>query len=112
MTEEIQRAGNAEENSTPTPHNRVRFLWKHAGLALVIAAASDALGVLVDLFPPVQWALDVATAVALFLILGRRWALLPALAAEAIPGLGIFPFWTLVVVSIALYDDVKAPKSR
>jgi hypothetical protein len=41
--------------------------------------------------------------------LGRRWALLPGLAAEAIPGLGMFPFWVLVVLSIAIYDGIKKP---
>ncbi len=51
-----------------------------------------------------------ATAFALFLILGRRWALLPGLVAEAIPGMGIFPVWVLVVLSIIIYDEVKKPR--
>jgi hypothetical protein len=34
-------------------------------------------------------------------LLGRQWLLLPALALEAIPGLGVLPFWLLVVASIA-----------
>jgi hypothetical protein len=59
--------------------------------------------------PPIEWALDVATAFALFLILGRRWALLPGLVAEAIPGMGIFPVWVLVVLSIIIYDGIKKP---
>ncbi len=86
------------------------MLWKRLGIALAVAAVSDALGFWADLFPPLQWAVDLATAIALFIILGRRWALLPALVAEAVPGLGVFPFWTLVVVSILLYDDVKGRK--
>jgi hypothetical protein len=61
---------------------------------------------------PVQWALDVGTAVVLFLILGRRWALLPGLVAEAIPGMGVFPVWILVVLSIAIYDGVKKSPKR
>jgi hypothetical protein len=55
----------------------------------------------------VQWALDIGTAFLLFLILGRRWALLPGLIAEAIPGMGVFPVWILVVASIAVYDGIK-----
>ncbi len=59
-----------------------------------------------------QWALDVGTAFILFLILGKRWALLPGLIAEAIPGMGVFPVWILVVASIAVYDGIKkSPKA-
>ena len=57
--------------------------------------------------PPFQWALDLGTAGLLFLILGRRWALLPGLVVEAIPGMGVFPVWVLVVLSIILYDEIK-----
>jgi len=74
---------------------------------LALAAASDLIAFWVELFPPVQWALDLATAVLLYLVLGRRWAILPGLIAEAIPGMGVFPVWVLVVLSIFLYDDIK-----
>jgi hypothetical protein len=79
-------------------------------LALVfgVAAASDFLSIWAELVPPVQWVLDVATAGALFMVLGRRWALLPGLVAEAIPGMGVFPIWILVVLSVVLYDEIKA----
>jgi hypothetical protein len=40
------------------------------------------------------------TALLLFLALGRQWLLLPGLALEAIPGLGVLPFWLLVVGAI------------
>jgi hypothetical protein len=30
------------------------------------------------------------------------------LIAEAIPGMGVFPVWVLVVTSIIVYDDIKA----
>ena len=81
-------------------------------VAFVIAAVSDILSAWLEFVPPLQWAIDIATAVALFLILGRQWVLLPALIAEAIPGLGIFPFWLLVVGSIALWGTVKKPSAR
>jgi hypothetical protein len=34
---------------------------------------------------------------------------LPGLAAEAIPGMGVFPVWVLVVASILVYDGIKKP---
>lgn len=64
-------------------------------LALGIALASDAVGAVAELAPPVQWALDVVTALALFATLGFRWSLLPVLAVECVPVLGLFPTWTL-----------------
>ncbi len=81
-------------------------------LALAVAAVSDFFAFWATIAPPVQWALDLGTAVALFLILGRRWALLPGLIAEAIPGMGVFPVWILVVLSIAIYDGVKKSPKR
>ena len=53
---------------------------------------------------PLQWTLDLATAAALFLVLGRQWLILPALIAEAIPGVAALPAWVLVVGSIALWE--------
>jgi hypothetical protein len=78
-------------------------------IAFGVAAVSDFFSILTEFAPPLQWAIDGATAFLLFLILGRRWALLPGLIAEAIPGMGIFPVWVLVVVSIAIYDGIKKP---
>jgi len=79
-------------------------------IALGAAAASDALSIWITFAPPFQWALDVATALLLFVIFGRRWVLLPGLVMEAIPGMGVFPWWVLVVLSIVLYDEVKKPR--
>ncbi|HVM63139.1 MAG TPA: hypothetical protein VMV72_19930 [Verrucomicrobiae bacterium] len=75
--------------------------------AFAVAAVSDILAAVFAFVPPLQWALDLATAAALFLILGRQWVLLPALIAEAIPGVAVFPLWLLVVASIALWGTVK-----
>ncbi|HTS70719.1 MAG TPA: hypothetical protein VMO17_17170 [Terriglobia bacterium] len=85
--------------------SRVRF-----AIAFGVAAISDFLAMLTDFAPPIQWALDLGTAGLLFLILGRRWALLPGLIVEAIPGMGVFPVWVLVVISIILYDEIRAHK--
>lgn len=84
-------------------------LGKNARLALAfaIAVASDVASMWLVFVPPVQWGLDVATALVLFLILGRQWLLLPALIAEAIPGLAMLPAWVLVVGSIAAFGTVN-----
>jgi hypothetical protein len=79
-------------------------------LAFGVAAVSDVFSIWLTFAPPIQWTLDLATALALFLILGRRWALLPGLVAEAIPGMGVFPIWVLVVLSIIFYDGIKKPR--
>jgi hypothetical protein len=86
--------------------SRLRF-----AIAFGLAAVSDFLSIWLEFALPVQWVLDLGTAGLLFLILGRRWALLPGLVAEAIPGMGVFPVWVLVVLSIILYDEIKARRS-
>jgi hypothetical protein len=76
------------------------------GAAFAIAVVSDLASVWLEFIPPLQWTVDLATAGALFLILGRQWLLLPALIAEAIPGFAVLPTWTLVVGSIAAWGRV------
>ena len=76
-------------------------------LAFAVAAVSDVLSFWGELFLPLQWGLDLATAFVLFLLLGRRWAILPGLVAEAIPGLAVFPAWVLVVLSVCALDGKK-----
>ena len=76
------------------------------GLAMAIAVASDLASVWLEFVPPMQWMLDLATAGLLFLTLGRQWAILPALVAEAIPGIAMFPAWVLVVVAVATTGTV------
>ncbi|MBN2506162.1 MAG: hypothetical protein JXQ71_05660 [Verrucomicrobia bacterium] len=84
--------------------------------ALAVAGVSDLLSLGFTLVPPVQWGVDLATALVLFAVLGGRWMLLPALILEAIPGLSALPVWTLVVISIASYGavrpDVATPAGR
>ena len=82
--------------------NTLKFSKKRLALAFVIAGISDAIGAFVTLVPPIGWLADLATALLLFLVLGRQWLLLPGLALEAIPGLGVLPFWLLVVGAIAV----------
>ena len=70
-------------------------------VAFGVAVLADALSILFLLATPMQWIVDLVTAISLFLILGRNWILLPGLIAEAIPGLYVFPFWVLVVAAIS-----------
>ena len=92
-----------QPTSAGTPSsNTLRFSKKQLALAFVIAGTSDAIGAFTVPLPPIAWAADLATALLLFLVLGRQWLLLPGLALEAIPGLGILPFWLLVVGAIAV----------
>jgi hypothetical protein len=81
-----------------------RWRW-----ALLVAVLSDALGFGVALWPPLLWLLDAGTAVVLFAVLGFRWSLLSALAVEAVPGLQLFPAWTLVVVALAGSETRRLP---
>jgi len=93
---------------TPILHS-ARPSRSKLAIAFAVAAVSDVFSIWLDFLPPVQLAIDAVTAILLFVILGRRWALLPGLIAEAIPGVGVFPVWVLVVLSIALYDGIKKP---
>jgi hypothetical protein len=57
---------------------------------------------------PIVWVVDFATTLLLFIVLGWQWLLLPGLALEAIPGLGVLPFWLLVVGAIAVLGNSSA----
>jgi len=89
-----------------------RMNWKRWALAFGVAAVSDLISFWTEFVPPVQWIVDITTAGLLFLILGKRWAILPGLITEAIPGMAIFPVWVLVVASIAVYDDIHKPHRK
>ena len=97
-TEPSKQPTTAETQSS----NTLKFSKMQVALAFVIAGISDAIGAFITPLPPIGWLTDVATALLLFLVLGRQWLLLPGLALEAIPGLGVLPFWLLVVGAIAV----------
>jgi hypothetical protein len=125
MRQSFQEAHNMPEdlsntypiNTTPPPKASVgppppeglgaRLSKTRLALAFLIAAGSDGVSYWTAFAPPVQWAVDIVTAFLLFMILGWRWALLPAFVAEAIPGLAVFPVWTLVVAAVALWGRIK-----
>src|SRR5262249_42368033 len=83
--EPIKQPGSAQTPSS----NTLKFSKKQLALAFVIAGISDAIGAFITLLPPIGWVADLATALLLFMVLGRQWLLLPGLALEAIPGLGV-----------------------
>jgi hypothetical protein len=76
---------------------------------LVIAVLSDTVGFLVALLPPLQLLVDAITAALLFTALGFRWPLVSVLAMEVVPGLQVFPLWTLVVVVLAANERTTTP---
>jgi hypothetical protein len=89
-----------------------RFSRRQIVLAIAIAAVSDLLGAFVTFAPPVMWIVDFATAVLLFMVLGWQWLLLPGLVMEAIPGLGVVPFWLLVVAGILAWGTARPNLKR
>ena len=80
--------------------------WRWALLAVVL---SDTLGVCVVLTPEMRWLSDAVTLAALFAILDFRWSFLLAMAVESVPGLELFPVWTLVVAVLAIRENRKSP---
>jgi hypothetical protein len=88
-------------------HPPLRFTKKQLVLAFAIAAIADVIGAALTLWPPVMWAIDALTAVLLFAVLGWQWLLLPGLVLEAIPGVGVLPFWILVVTGIAIWGTAR-----
>lgn len=86
-----------------------RYSRAKVAIAFGVAAVSDVISIWITFLPPAQIAVDLVTALVLFWILGKRWALLPGFVAEAIPGVGVFPVWVLVVLSILVYDGIKKP---
>jgi hypothetical protein len=89
----------SEESISST---RLKFSKERLAVAFVIAGISDAIGAFLTMVPPIGWAVDIVTALLLFIVLGWQWLLLPGLALEAVPGVGVFPFWLLVVGAIAV----------
>ena len=91
----------AKRSTETTASTPLKFSVSRLVLAFVIAVASDVISAFANLAPPIGWAVDVVTAALLFVVLGWQWLLLPGLVLEAIPGVGVLPFWLLVLGAIA-----------
>jgi hypothetical protein len=76
-------------------------------LAWLVALGADAVQiVLLPLFAagavsPADWLVDVVAAVVLSRLIGWHWAFFPSFVAELIPGMDLFPTWTLAVLYVA-----------
>src|SRR5689334_16503909 len=92
----------AKRSTETTASASLKFSVFRLALAVVIAGASDVIGAFASLAPPIGWAVDFVTAALLFVVLGWQWLLLPGLLLEAVPGVGVVPFWLLVVGAIAV----------
>src|SRR6516162_10021159 len=73
LAEPSKQPGSAQTPSS----NTLKFSKKQLALAFVIASTSDAIGAFITLLPPIGWVADLATALLLFMVLGRQWLLLP-----------------------------------
>jgi hypothetical protein len=98
-------------SSAPARDGSRPFSKRQIVLAILIAGASDAVCAFLLFAPPAVWAVDLLTALLLFAVLGWSWLLLPGLVLEAIPGLGVIPFWLLVVGAILLWGTAR-PKFK
>lgn len=88
--------------------------WQLVG-ALLVAGASDVVCGLIDATGAGAAAtvpLDILTALALWAILGRPVLLIVALVAEALPGVGVLPLWSAVVVAIAMTGGIPGRTPR
>ena len=69
-------------------------------LALAVALSADFLQIIIfpmfaqGFFSPVDVALDIGVGATLWALLGWHYAFIPALIAEAVPGLDLVPTWT------------------
>ena len=76
-------------------------------LAFFVAAGADAILFPLQVAEPFSLIIDFITAFLLFVILGWRLILLPALLAEATPGVGVFPLWVLSSAALPCSEPVQ-----
>lgn len=92
--------------SARSPRIRLHYPWWRVALALAVAIPADGVLFFLDMVPPVGIPIDLGVGFMIWLILGRPIVLIGVLILEAIPGVGLLPFWTLVVGAIALLGMV------
>jgi hypothetical protein len=81
--------------SDPAPPPRLPKAWIFRSLVSVVCAlAADGLQWLI---PPLWVVCDGSMVVVLLIIWGWRWEIAVAVVPEIIPGLDLFPTWTLFV---------------
>ena len=84
----------------------VPYSWPRRIAAIAIAVVSDIVNAIFIWAPPVVIGIDVVTAILRWVGLGRPKVLLPVFVAEAIPGVGLVPLWTLVAGGLAFFGRI------
>ena len=102
---EVLGAASASERVPPVGAEAERGGFRKSAafkamVSLAVAGAADALEVA---FPPAWLLIDACATTAFFLIWGLRWEIAVVLLPELIPGMNVFPSWTL----LALYLGKK-----
>ncbi len=93
-----QSGAPRETGPARTPFGKSAAFRSMASLAVGVAA--DGLEVA---FPPAWVAIDAFATLAFFLIWGLRWEIAVVLLPELVPGMNVFPSWTL----LAMYLEKK-----
>ncbi len=71
------------EPEPPVTPLRPRVVKWRLALAFAIAGVSDVISAVATFALPIEWAVDLVTALLLFVVLGWQWLLLPGLIMEA-----------------------------
>ncbi len=99
----------------------LKITTKQKYLALLLAGVVDVAQATViptagaGAMSPIQWGVDIATAVLLTFVLGWNWRLLVAFGIELIPGASLFPTWSALMLTLTTLatttDDKKLPEA-
>jgi hypothetical protein len=72
-----------------------RRIWTARGLAVLVDLLQ--VGLLPIELTPLNNVIDVATGIAMYLLVGWHWAFLPTFLVEMVPFVDLVPTWTLAV---------------
>jgi len=98
----------ATDLAAGAPALPMRFPAWRVVVAFALAIAVDVVNVFFALIPPIYITVDVVAAVAIWFVLGRPSLLVGVLLIEAVPGIGVIPFWTVVVGLIIFTGSIPA----
>jgi hypothetical protein len=93
-------SGAASRGGSPEPSAFRKSDAFKAMVSLAVAVAADSMEAAM---PPAWLAIDAFTTLAFFFIWGLRWEIAVVLLPELVPGMNVFPSWTL----LALYLGKK-----
>ena len=80
----------------PLPANKMIGFVRPA-LAILVAFAADGFQFVI---PPLWWLADGFAFIALLFVFGLRWQIFLSLLVEVIPGIALFPTWSIAVVAM------------